>query len=317
MDIGTFYVGDSKINLYEINSTDEFVSRYTLEDLENIIHELEDIEVEELNQFDIIERYSDGKQTVFAQPDIPFYEWRYNIPKELKEIIPQPYSEVTLEQAIDITREAIQKGLKKGPVFDFYNDLIELNHPKEEPEETVNQDFLDLDSVAEGILKTVEMIILPHLEVLDKYHKMNGRIKFANVWNEHFSDKLKEEVKQRDSGKCVVCGAFTNLHVHHKIPRNLGGMNHRDNLVTLCGSCHPAIETADVQRAFKTCLLNFKKQKFESETKNFVGKSKEDLKREVLDSLDSLISRLSDKANESLAIELYEIQKKTESIFYD
>lgn len=53
---------------------------------------------------------------------------------------------------------------------------------------------------------------------------------------------IANEVIQRDNFTCQNCGAETNLLVHHKIPRRLGGLDTPDNLVTLCKICHPKVE---------------------------------------------------------------------------
>lgn len=53
-------------------------------------------------------------------------------------------------------------------------------------------------------------------------------------------------VLERDGFLCrsvngsVRCTESLNLHVHHLIPRFLGGMNDPSNLITLCDGCHAA-----------------------------------------------------------------------------
>jgi len=51
-------------------------------------------------------------------------------------------------------------------------------------------------------------------------------------------EELKQEVKDRDSHKCVVCGREKDLKAHHIIPYGESSM---DNLVTVCGYCHEYI----------------------------------------------------------------------------
>lgn len=53
---------------------------------------------------------------------------------------------------------------------------------------------------------------------------------------------LYRAVKARDGGRCVRCRATADLTIHHIRPRTLGGTHHHRNLVTLCRSCHDAIE---------------------------------------------------------------------------
>ena len=52
--------------------------------------------------------------------------------------------------------------------------------------------------------------------------------------------RVRREVLARDRHRCQApgCGRTRFLEVHHIIPRNRGGANRADNLVTLCGSCH-------------------------------------------------------------------------------
>ncbi len=54
---------------------------------------------------------------------------------------------------------------------------------------------------------------------------------------------LRREVLERDGHRCRVagCGSTRFLAVHHVRPRQAGGPNRAENLVTLCGSCHRAI----------------------------------------------------------------------------
>ena len=56
------------------------------------------------------------------------------------------------------------------------------------------------------------------------------------IWAE-----IRKEVLQRDGWQCVECFSVISgrhAHVHHKIPRALGGNDELDNLVSLCSSCH-------------------------------------------------------------------------------
>lgn len=56
----------------------------------------------------------------------------------------------------------------------------------------------------------------------------------------------KNEVAQvfaRDGGKCVICGLDLPwaLAAHHKVPRELGGVDTASNLTTLCANCHRTV----------------------------------------------------------------------------
>jgi hypothetical protein len=49
---------------------------------------------------------------------------------------------------------------------------------------------------------------------------------------------LRDAIVARDRFLCVACGNRTKGQVHHIIPRNQGGPDLPQNLVTLCGRCH-------------------------------------------------------------------------------
>ncbi len=51
---------------------------------------------------------------------------------------------------------------------------------------------------------------------------------------------VRAAVLARDRHRCTTpgCGATNFLEVHHLKPRNQGGTNRPDNLVTLCSRCH-------------------------------------------------------------------------------
>jgi hypothetical protein len=72
------------------------------------------------------------------------------------------------------------------------------------------------------------MIILPRLEVMDIVQTGGGDVMLANLWDKPFTESLKVKVKDRDHWICVICESETDLHVHHKIPRNLGYLHKND-----------------------------------------------------------------------------------------
>lgn len=47
------------------------------------------------------------------------------------------------------------------------------------------------------------------------------------------------------SDRCQICGDVRprSMEEHHILPRRFGGDDHEENLVTLCGSCHRAVES--------------------------------------------------------------------------
>jgi len=47
------------------------------------------------------------------------------------------------------------------------------------------------------------------------------------------------------SNRCQICGDVRprSLEEHHILPRRFGGSDHEANLITLCASCHAALES--------------------------------------------------------------------------
>lgn len=52
------------------------------------------------------------------------------------------------------------------------------------------------------------------------------------------SKKVKEEVWNRDNGKCILCKSSNAFPNAHYIPRSNGGLGIPENIVTLCINCH-------------------------------------------------------------------------------
>ena len=67
-------------------------------------------------------------------------------------------------------------------------------------------------------------------------------------------ESARQAVLERDGHRCAVCGSPRNLHVHHIVPRAAGGRHKSENLVTLCCSCHGAVEAGDVYKAVFSCV---------------------------------------------------------------
>ena len=58
---------------------------------------------------------------------------------------------------------------------------------------------------------------------------------------------LRQQVLRRDGWRCQLCGAMSNLEVHHQQFRSNSGNDSEENLITLCVSCHA--ETHSKRRA--------------------------------------------------------------------
>ena len=51
------------------------------------------------------------------------------------------------------------------------------------------------------------------------------------------SQKVKDKVKARDGGRCIICGRPGIPNAHY-IRRSQGGLGIEENIVTLCPECH-------------------------------------------------------------------------------
>lgn len=50
--------------------------------------------------------------------------------------------------------------------------------------------------------------------------------------------KYRSIILERDGNKCVLCGSQEELHIHHIVPLCHDTIDNKNNLVTLCKSCH-------------------------------------------------------------------------------
>lgn len=53
--------------------------------------------------------------------------------------------------------------------------------------------------------------------------------------------KVKDAVRKRDGGRCILCGRPGDPHCH-VVRRSAGGMGIEQNIVTLCNDCHRAYD---------------------------------------------------------------------------
>jgi 5-methylcytosine-specific restriction endonuclease McrA len=54
-------------------------------------------------------------------------------------------------------------------------------------------------------------------------------------------EELRNQVLRRDGWRCQLCGAMSNLEVHHKEFRSHSGDDSEENLITLCITCHAGV----------------------------------------------------------------------------
>lgn len=296
-------------------------------EIANLVDKLDEIVDQEkdeediVNPLEVISKYQYRKENIGQKiQKLRDESWREKIPNVIKKYISNWQSEL-MEDVYNKSKLLMsdETGDNLTKIRNFVADLsqyvFENDMYEEAEEEQQKSEFTD--ESAEYIMSLIEIIILPHLEVLDKVQQKGGKILFSDLWNKPFNESLKKDVKDRDGWKCVVCETEVDLHVHHKIPRNLGGIHHKDNLVTLCASCHGAVETADIQRAFNKCWANYKKNKISKNIYEEVSRDKQLLKEEVETMLDKLLVELNNKEEFKLMSDVGGIIKRLEVIFYE
>ena len=68
------------------------------------------------------------------------------------------------------------------------------------------------------------------------------------VFNRAPSKKLRMEVLKRDGRRCKICGRSpadyvdVELHLHHIQPWGSGGITEKENLITICKTCHDGLD---------------------------------------------------------------------------
>lgn len=301
---------------FDLDDIEDIVNNYSFNEIKATLSEIQQFEAtiqqnkELFNTLETARKYLEGRSEEIEEKD-----WHSYAPSFIKDQIEgldlQPAYNIVLAKSKEKTLNDKSKKLIMEYRFDLEEMIFGNNSILDQPlyfEEFKEYPF------EEYVRQTVEAIILPHIEVLEKIEKNKGNIQFVDIWTQHFSDNLKQKVRERDGFKCVVCDEETNLHVHHKIPRKYGGVNHPDNLVLLCSSCHGAIETADFEHAYQKCMLNAIKSK--TSLQNVVDTSKDIylLKEEIKIELDELFVKI-ERRDETLAQLLLQTMKKIEYVF--
>ena len=70
------------------------------------------------------------------------------------------------------------------------------------------------------------------------------------------SPKVKNKVKARDGGRCIICGA-PGLPNAHYIRRSQGGLGIEENIVTLCPKCHHDYDNGFKRRAIGDYIAEY------------------------------------------------------------
>lgn len=73
--------------------------------------------------------------------------------------------------------------------------------------------------------------------------------------------RVKETVRERDGGRCVICGAPGNPWCHY-IPRSALGMGIPENVVTLCDRCHREYDQTPMRPAYMRIIEDYLKARY-------------------------------------------------------
>lgn len=124
-----------------------------------------------------------------------------------------------------------------------------------------------------------------------------------------FNSDIKTKVQERDKYTCRICGKTNSLEVHHIEKVKHGGSSDLDNLITLCVSCHRAVDTLDMDYAIKKCIRNAEKYLgLEYKKEQYSLKDRVDISLLELNAVYNRLSRLSDDIEiEELMIKLNDI----------
>ena len=105
-------------------------------------------------------------------------------------------------------------------------------------------DELTTTSIADKLIESNNKAIPEHLDCDEKENLVGKAVQLISSQmsvlhcKRDVSERTKKEVKKRDGGCCLVCGSTYQLEVDHRIALMNGGDNSKDNLGTLCDSCH-------------------------------------------------------------------------------
>ncbi|WNF35242.1 hypothetical protein RJD24_12280 [Bacillaceae bacterium IKA-2] len=138
----------------------------------------------------MIEKYKDGRTNIVEEVSKPQVDnsWRKLIPSELK-IEMKDWNTADIHDVYEKAKALLATDRNTFMPYVAEMSQIIFEEVAATDEDTEEIDFTD--SISDSIMSLVEIIILPHLEVLDHIQKNGGKITFKNIWNEPFNAKLK------------------------------------------------------------------------------------------------------------------------------
>tara|TARA_R110002051_G_scaffold306149_1_gene376540 strand:+ start:47 stop:784 length:738 start_codon:yes stop_codon:yes gene_type:complete len=121
-------------------------------------------------------------------------------------------------------------------IFDLYTSLYnELNSTQNSLIKEYLKNYLewDFDSIRKGtsIYSVFRVISLRELIIEEVEYDSTSK-------SRRISQKVKNQVWNRDNGKCIECGSNEKLEFDHIIPFSKGGSNTYRNIQLLCENCN-------------------------------------------------------------------------------
>ncbi len=104
------------------------------------------------------------------------------------------------------------------------------------------QDFIITVFVFGAILLFLGYSIVKDIKNYSPSNNEVSKVEIEEIENNrrsrHIPQNVKDDVWNRDGGKCVICDSNENLEFDHIIPHSKGGANTYRNLQLLCESCN-------------------------------------------------------------------------------
>lgn len=167
-----------------------------------------------------------------------FYANRHRLYDKKESVIPALWTELKIAEKVLYDFQADENEQMIG-IFRYF-DATTI----EELTEQIYQGFLELipywhsryaaviDNYGANLTRAdVEAVIAGR----KKFQPSGARSSAARTeYSRHVPSRLRAQVFARDGGRCLKCGAITDLHADHIVPVSLGGLTVLDNLQTLC-----------------------------------------------------------------------------------
>ena len=134
-----------------------------------------------------------------------------------------------------------KKDFEINPIEDIklvFNIYFNLFNKKNITDNALIKDFLNnyLDDNLNTVRKGNSLYSV--FKIIAKKKEEESFDKKTELTNRHISQKVKNQVWNRDKGKCIECGSNEKLEFDHIIPFSKGGSNTYRNIQLLCESCN-------------------------------------------------------------------------------